>query len=346
MLVILLSFPLVTASAMPGVISVEGRPTWQVWAIAGASFLLMLCSAALLSNQIEKVSAKTNKTIGIVLLGTSSSLPLLVMVIIAGLSHNFEIAVSNVVSTNIANLTLVIGIIALLRPLRIQGAVKKGVIATLIMILGLLIGLLNLNFFSFGPASPPGLVISFQEGVLMLGAFLLFIIVMRFMHAEENSPLSSRETPFMEMGISLLAGIVVCYCASTCISSLIYISNLYGISPVIIGSTIVVVGTSFPEFAVALSLLFQNKDEVIFSNLITSNVINFFVALGIIALFTPIIISKQLLAFNIPFMVLLHIMLIPFLIKGTISRKEAIILIGIFVLYVVLNFFGGVTLIP
>lgn len=107
-----------------------------------------------------------------------------------------------------------------------------------------------------------------------------------------------------------------------------------GISPLIIGLTVVAFGTSAPELAISLQSGFSGEADLLLGNVIGSNIFNVLLVLGISAMVTPLIVSQKLVRLEIPLMIGTSILLYLFAVDGAISRMEGIVLFGILVIYI------------
>jgi cation:H+ antiporter len=108
-----------------------------------------------------------------------------------------------------------------------------------------------------------------------------------------------------------------------------------GISPLVIGLTIVAFGTSSPEMAVSVSSALQGQADVAVGNVVGSNIFNVLFILGIAALIAPLVVSKQLIRFDVPLMIGISIIAIIFGSDGSISRIEGILLFAGIIAYTV-----------
>lgn len=112
------------------------------------------------------------------------------------------------------------------------------------------------------------------------------------------------------------------------------IAERYGIPQLVIGLTIVAMGTSAPEAAVSITAAFKNGADITIGNVIGSNIINIFVILGVTAVITPIAVQMSTLKYEIPYMILATAALLAMgVIGGTVSRVDGVILWALFLVY-------------
>lgn len=101
----------------------------------------------------------------------------------------------------------------------------------------------------------------------------------------------------------------------------------FGISPLIIGLTVVAFGTSSPELAVSVKAAVSGKSGVAVGNVIGSNIFNVLFILGLSALIVPFVVSKQLLRLDVPVMIALSIIVLLLSLDGSVNRADGIILV-------------------
>lgn len=107
-----------------------------------------------------------------------------------------------------------------------------------------------------------------------------------------------------------------------------------GISPLVIGLTVVAFGTSAPELAISLQSGFSGEADLLLGNVIGSNIFNILLVLGVSAMITPLVVSQQLVRREIPFMIGVSVLLYLFALNGAISRLEGIVLFAMLLGYI------------
>lgn len=108
-----------------------------------------------------------------------------------------------------------------------------------------------------------------------------------------------------------------------------------GISPLVIGLTVVAFGTSAPELAISLQSGFSGEADLLLGNVIGSNIFNVLLVLGISAMVTPLIVSQKLVRLDIPLMIGVSILLYLFALDGAINRMEGVVLFGMLIAYII-----------
>ena len=108
-----------------------------------------------------------------------------------------------------------------------------------------------------------------------------------------------------------------------------------GISPLVIGLTVVAFGTSAPELAISLQSGFAGESDLLLGNVIGSNIFNILLVLGLSALITPLVVSEKLVRLDVPLMIGVSLLLYGLAFNGSITRVEGGLLFGILVIYII-----------
>ncbi len=277
--------------------------------------------------------------IGLTIVAMGTSAPEVAASIAAALSGSGDIAVGNVYGSNIANLALVGGLCALMRPIQVQPASRR-------RDLPLMIGsaLLLWPFLQSGTLA--------RGGALFL--LLLFVGILIYMIRSErkrfgSAILSEEEKQYLQkpsrgVGIStlfiFLGLLALGLGARLTVYSASSIGRMIGLSEAVIGMTIVAVGTSLPEMITCLVASFRKHDDLSIGNLVGSNIFNTLLVLGAAGLVKPFSISTRLLASDYGIMVAVSVMFTVFaLIRGSINRTAGGFLTGTYLSYLMYLFF-------
>ncbi|MBD3361997.1 hypothetical protein GF358_04375 [Candidatus Woesearchaeota archaeon] len=137
--------------------------------------------------------------------------------------------------------------------------------------------------------------------------------------------------------VSLISGFVfLIYASKAVVTNAVILASLWGISQAAVGVIIVGLGTSLPEISVALTALFKKTPELSIGNLLGSNIFDILFTVGISSVISGFLVSKNLLYFDIPILFATSLIVLYFLkTKMRLSKKEAIILIGIYFAYII-----------
>ena len=116
------------------------------------------------------------------------------------------------------------------------------------------------------------------------------------------------------------------------------IAGKLGIPQLVIGLTIVAMGTSAPEAAVSISAAFKGSADITIGNIVGSNIMNILIILGLSAVVTPLKVAKSTIRYELPFMILMTVLLMVLGMSGTITFMNGIILWGFFIIYFIYLF--------
>ncbi|MFO7570293.1 MAG: calcium/sodium antiporter [Smithellaceae bacterium] len=117
------------------------------------------------------------------------------------------------------------------------------------------------------------------------------------------------------------------------------LAALLGVSPLVIGLTVVALGTSSPELAVSVKSVLSSQSDIAVGNIIGSNIINVLLILGLSALIAPLIVSKQLIRLDVPIMIAFSVIVLIFALDGVFSRLEGVVLLSGLIAYILFSFF-------
>jgi len=272
--------------------------------------------------------------VGMTIVSFATSAPELFVSLQAVLNGSSNIAFGNVIGSNIANITLVLGVTAMI--FRVQISKQTLILNYPIMLLVSIILGAVLYFFNGVPVGVGFLFV----GILLLFAWLL-ILTSRKDHlkaeTEEDELLEkASHDPIYKNIIYLVAGVVLLkYGADFLVDSTKILAKNFGVSDRIIAVTVVAIGTSIPELATSIVAALKKEDNLAIGNLIGSNIFNVLAVLGVTASIKEInIIDAKIL--TIDYMRMNAITLIVGLFiytfsKSQISRKEGVVLLLIYI---------------
>lgn len=289
--------------------------------------------------------------IGLTLVGFGTSAPELVTSVQGALAGSPGIAVGNVVGSNIANILLILGVAAVIRPIAItSGALKRdGVLVIITAIIFMLIGWFwTLDRF-VGAIFVAGLAAYIwfawrQESQGIDGHTAAFDRAEAGEAAHEGTGLHVRghlrpETNLARVLLALsfaVAGLVVVIIGGRLlVDGSIGLARGLGISEAVIGLTIVAVGTSMPELVTSVLAALRRQSEVALGNVLGSNMYNVLGIAGVTAIISPTGVPAQIAGFDTPVMVAVSILLLVVAATGLrISRREGAALLAGYVLYI------------
>jgi len=245
--------------------------------------VLLLVAADLLVKGASSVAASLGVSplmIGLTVVSFGTSMPELLVSAIAGIRGSADLAVANVLGSNIFNILVVLGVAALIRPLRVQNSTVVSEIPFSLSAAILLGFLANAALFS----TKCELSISRLDGGILLLFFMLFMLYIYSIsdaHAVEDSGIRpgrslSRSIVYILLGIAgLFLG------GKWAVDGAVALAGHWGVDDALIGLTIVAVGTSLPELAASAMAAYRREADIAVGNVVGSNIFNILWILGV-----------------------------------------------------------------
>ena len=231
--------------------------------------------------------------IGLTVVAFGTSLPELLVSLIAVFENSPSLAIGNVVGSNIANVGLVLGISTLIFPISINYAPIRRDLFIYLCSCALFI------LFVFD-----GRISRFEGGFLFIGLLFYLVVCIKNPTDDQSDGENKLEFSIFKSAVYVLAGIfALSFGANFFVDGAIYLARFFGISEVVIGMSVVALGTSLPELATSAMAAFKKQSSISVGNIVGSNIFNILSILGITALFRPIDSPTNILNFEMPFMV-------------------------------------------
>ena len=283
--------------------------------------------------------------IGVVILGLGTSAPEMVVSVLAALEGSPELALGNAYGSNIMNIALVLGTTALISPIIIHKSIVKRDLPLLLVITLLAAWQLRDGQLS----QSDGITL-----LLGLGAVLIFQIVINLRSSrQEDKRIASKNNEYYEnkdrqsarifRGLaSLIIGMLILILSSRAIVwGAVELATFWGLSELIIGLTVVAVGTSLPELVASLSAARKGEHDMALGNIIGSNIFNTLGVVGLAALIAPIradpiILTRDVLAMALLTLLLVVLCVFAYIKKRSFGRTSGAILLLFFIGYSIL----------
>ena len=276
--------------------------------------------------------------IGLTIVAFGTSAPELVVSGVAASRGNPGLAVGNAIGSNIANIGLILGITAIIYPLKVESETLKREYPLLMLIM----------IASFIMAAD--LIYDKTEGWLLLAGLVALVIWMvRFgMRRGTDDPLAEefeaeipKDMPTAYAVLWLIVGLIILPLSSQfLVDGAVFIARNLEVSEAVIGLTIIALGTSLPELAAALTSALRQEDDLALGNIIGSNMFNILGVLGIAATIQPVEVEMLMLRQDFPMMFLLTVMLFFMAYgisgPGRINRRSGFLLLSLFIGYQIL----------
>ncbi len=273
--------------------------------------------------------------VGLTIVAIGTSAPELSVSIDAVLRGAPDIATGNVVGSNLSNILLVLGVAALIKPIKVVPQLIRRDGMMMVASAALLTALAQTGS------------IGFVTGIAMVGIYVVYLGFCYWAEQVKGDP--SQELTLAEVdehsgvpqklifsvGMFLIGLAGVIGGADLLVQGAVTLARDFGLSEAVIALSVVAIGTSLPELAVSVIAAFRGRSDVAVGNIIGSNISNVLLILGTTSMVASIDFAAQIARFDSWFMLLVTVALIPVLVTGkTISRVEAAIFLTIYVIYI------------
>ncbi|MCD4710284.1 MAG: calcium/sodium antiporter [Bacteroidales bacterium] len=309
----------------------------QVYLLLFAGLALLFVSGKFLVDSSVAISRRLKiprMIIGLTVVAFGTSAPELLVSLQAAFSGYPEIAMGNVVGSNISNILLVLAITALIFPIPVpSSSVKRD--WPIMMAASLLLFGFSLNGW-----------ISRVEGVIfvgLLGGYILYSVV-RSRGAAPVAAVDETEGA-MKWWVAVIIFLGSCvglaFGADLLVDNVALIAEEMGISKRVVSITMVAVGTSIPEVATSVIAALKKETDISVGNIIGSNIMNILSVLGFTSLVSPISVNEEIARFDIPWMLGVSLLLLLLMLpaaRSRITRWEGSLMIIIYLLYIYLLF--------
>jgi cation:H+ antiporter len=310
--------------------------TLAILSILGGLVLLALGAEGLVrgSSSIALRMGVTPLVVGLTIVAFGTGSPEMIVSLQAALAGSSDLALGNIVGSNIANLALILGVAALARPLHVRSALLRREAPIMMGVTVLLVVLLH-----------DGELGRIDGAILTVGAIAYTVgtylasrrdrdVVVAAEFAEEMPkarPGTARSLALVFAGfVGLLIG------AHVLVDGAVVIAQALGMSELVIGLTVIAIGTSLPELATSVVAAVRNNADVAFGNVLGSNVLNILLILGVVAVIQPIS-ATGLRTMDLVALVASALLLYPLLWRGRIlNRWEGGLLLGGYLVYLVM----------
>ncbi len=272
--------------------------------------------------------------IGLTIVAFGTSMPELVVNIIASLDGYSDIVLANIAGSNNFNLFIILGISGVILPISVKSSTAWREIPIAIFVSLLLILLLN-NFWLSEQSQ-----LSRWDGSIMLGLFFMFLFfVFQQLKKESIAQKQHALQPLLKTWIWILVGLAgLIGGGQLVVNKSVAIANYFGMSEKMIGLTIIAAGTSLPELVTSIVAALKKNSDIAIGNVIGSNIFNILLILSISSILHPINYHPK---FNIDFYILLggSLFLLIAMLTGKrkkLDRWEACLLVGFYLTYTIL----------
>jgi len=301
--------------------------------LIGGLVLLIIAAESLVRGAVG-VALKFNiptLVIGMTIVAFGTSAPELIVSLKAALSGHSELAIGNVVGSNIANIALILGITTILLPITVKRS--TAIVDWPIMMSATLL------FYLFSLTNHQ---IEFYEGLIFTIGLIGFNFYM-FRDAKKQNKKEildvdveqvKKSNIFLNLFLLVVGIIGFAVGANWLLDGAVQIATNFGVSEHIIGVTIVAFGTSVPELITSVVAAFKKHSDISIGNLIGSNIFNILGVLGITALIKRIPVSMQVIQVDVFWLLATSFIIFPLMIKGfKINRLSGVLLVVVYCTY-------------
>ena len=304
-------------------------------------FVLLVFGAELLVRGSSNIASKFHipeMLIGLTIVALGTSAPELIITVTSAFSGNTDLIMGNAIGSNLCNLLFILGLMAIIRPIFIDEDAKK-IHVPIAFLSALVILFIEISHISGNPS-----FIGRVDGIILVILFLAYFTYpifseikdIRKAYKENKNEESTKNIKIFVQIIFIIIGIVLLKFGGDFVVD--YASNIardLNISEIVIGSTIVAIGTAMPELVTSIIAIIRKDTNLAVGNLVGSCVINIFLILGIGAIITPLQFSSK---FNLGILLLFISTLVLWIFnfigkKETITRTKSIFLLLLFSIY-------------
>ena len=276
----------------------------------------------------------SNLAIGLTVVSFGTSMPEMLVSLTSGLQNKPDLAIANVIGSNIANVLLVLGFAAIIRPLPVKNSTVVSEIPFSLSAALLLGFLANAHLFE----NRTEMVISRMDGMVLLSFFLLFMF-----YVYKNSRITKRTANVVASNgtvvpaiASITGGTLGLYFGGQwVVEGAVGLAQIWGINDALIGLTIVAIGTSSPELVASAMAAYRNQTDIAVGNIVGSNIFNLLWVLGLTSSIVELpfeVVSNTDLLVVIGSSTLIILALISSR-NNTVRRAHGILFIGLYIAY-------------
>ena len=311
-----------------------------VFVLFVAGFVILTFGANWLVDGASSIAKRfniPNLIIGLTIVAFGTSAPEMVVNLLASYNGNTEIAIGNVVGSNIFNILVILGISSIIYPLKVhQQTIFKEIPLSLLAAI-VLFACANDQIID-GQAFN---TISRIDGLIFLSFFIIFIYYTIDISTNKANDASDEDVKQLGLGKSILyiiaglAGLIIG--GRWIVNGAVEIAAIIGISESITGLTIIAAGTSLPELATSVVAAYKRNADIAIGNVVGSNIFNIFFILGLSSLISPLPLAKSN-NIDILMVILASLLLVLFVFIGKgrqITKGEGILLLVVYLSYLI-----------
>ncbi len=294
-----------------------------------AGLAILIFSGDVLVRGAVGIATKFNVStlvIGMTIVAFGTSAPELIVSLEAAIKNHSEIAVGNVIGSNIANLALVLGATVLIKPILIQRVTLRMDWPAMMLISLLLLGFIQ------------DFRLSFFEGAVLLIFLVVYSVFMMYRSGNDVDEIDEddlKKPIYIHIALAVIGSVGLAFGADLLLENAVDIALHFKVSEYVIGTTIVAFGTSVPELITSIVAALKNQSNISIGNLIGSNMFNIGSVLGITAMVKPIPFTEKVVSGDIFWMLAVSALIFPLMFIGNrMPRWAGIVLLASYSLYI------------
>lgn len=317
--------------------------------------------------RIAKQLGVSEFIIGLTLVALGTSVPEIGVSIVASVKHQSGIVIGNVLGSNVANIGLIMGIIAVLWVLKTNRQMLKRdcyimLFAAVLFYIFILNGFISrIEGFVFLMLYVVYILFVIEttsklDHVYHFKDFVTYFLKFRYIHTISKGLLPSNHEKkrhqgkdtytkgsiLKELGIVALSIIAICYGAKLLVEEAVFFAKLLHVPQTVIGLSLIAIGTSLPELGVALSAARKGLGNIVVGNIIGSNIANIFLIIGIASIISPLTVIKSTILVSAPFMIIMTLLFLFFIrSRWQLERIKAIIFLLLYAAFLSYIFVYG-----
>ena len=290
------------------------------------------------SSSLAKKFGVPSLVVGLTVVAFGTSMPELIVSIFSAFEGVTDVAIGNIVGSNVANILLILGLTALIYPLKVNhSTVWKEIPFSLLAVIILFIVANDLMIDKLSFSS-----LTRIDGILMLCFFAIFLYYVFEMAKDKRSKLRDRKLEIMEykshkIFLMLFFGVIGLFLGGKwVVDGAILIARQAGMSEFLVSATIIAIGTSLPELVTSLTAAIKKDVDLAVGGVVGSNIFNTFWILGITSVISPIVLPA-FINFDIIFLILITLALFLFMFIGKkheMNRWQGILFIILYIAYI------------
>lgn len=286
--------------------------------------------------------------VGLTIVACGTSAPEMAVSVMSALDGNADIAVGNVVGSNIFNIAVILGLAAVICPIACHASFIRRETPIMIVV-GALIPLFAWLGARFSGMDVPGVdgLMTRSGGALLVALGVGYTWLLYWLSKRENAKVAAefeagvvpgetadeaKRRPVWADVLYILAGVALLVGGSKLlVDGSIVVARAMGVSDLVIGLTIVAGGTSLPELATSLVAALRKQPDIAVGNVVGSNIFNVLFILGVTALIAPVGVSHDIMVRDVPVMLAVSALCLPIMATGRrISRVEGVLLLVVY----------------